>query len=120
MSKLRSFRNRAVRHMTGNHMFKKNDVWEHPKRQKLLKKAKLLPSNTYFERRRGTLRKHLESNRKDLLTKAMSTKKHCYDVNKILWRDQKWIEKGDIKKINNDWFATCEGKRKRKRRNLRG
>ena len=80
----------------------------------------LLPINTYVERRRGTLRKYLELNRKDLLTKALNTKKHCYDVNKILWWDQKWIEKGDMKNINNDWFAICEGRRKRRRRNLHG
>ena len=78
------------------------------------KKAKLLPINTYVERRRGTLRKHLELNRKDLLTKAMNTKKNCYDDNKMLWWDKKWIEKGDTKNIDNDWFATSEEKRKRK------
>ena len=85
MSKLRSFHNIAVRHMTSNHIVKKNDVWEHPNHEKLCKKKKSLPANICVERRRGTLRKCLELNRKDLLTKALSIKKHCYDVSKALW-----------------------------------
>ena len=105
MGKLQSFHHRAVRCMTGHHIIKKDDVWTYPNHKELLKKAKLLPIETYVERRRGTLRKYLELNRKDLLRKAIETKKHCYDVNKILWWNQKWIEKSEMKAISNNWFA---------------
>ena len=71
--------------MTRNHIVKKEDTWEYLNHTNLLKKAKLLPMNTHIDRRRGTLRKFLELNRNDLLTKAMKTIKHCYDANKILW-----------------------------------
>ena len=64
MSKLRSFHNRAVRYMTGQHIVKKGETWEYPNHEKLFKKAKLLPIETYIERRRGTLRIYLENERK--------------------------------------------------------
>ena len=105
MGKLRSFHNRTVRCITGDHIVKNGDTWTYPNHNKLLKKAKLLPISTYIDRRRGTLRKYLELNRNDLLATAMRTKPHCYDANKILWWKQQWIEKGEMNQISNDWFA---------------
>ena len=66
MGKLESFHRRAIRHMTGRHIQKVTDEdWRYPNHKELLKKCNLYPMGVYIERRRGTLRKSLENNRKE-------------------------------------------------------
>ena len=61
---LRSFHRRAVRYMTGCHIRKLQDgKWSYPSHEKLLKECGLLEIDMYIQRRRGTLRKYLETNR---------------------------------------------------------
>ena len=93
MKRLKSFHNRALRHLTGHHICKRRDnTWEYPKHDELLKLAKLLPIEKYIERRRGTLLKYLTANRRELLEEAKKTKKHCYDSTKVLWWQQPCLE----------------------------
>ena len=60
--------------MTWHCIKKKGDEWEYPNHQQLLKESKLLPIEKYLEQRKGTLRKYLETSRKDLLRKAEKTR----------------------------------------------
>ena len=61
MRLLRGFHRRAIRYMTGNHIRKEGeDSWSALDHKRLLKKCRLLPIETYIERRQGTLRKYLE------------------------------------------------------------
>ena len=55
MIKLRSFHNRAIRYMTGQHIRKNEEEWSYPVHEELLAKCRLFPIETYIERRRGTL-----------------------------------------------------------------
>ena len=64
----------------------------------------LFDLETYIERRRGTLWKYLEDNRSALLDQAYSTKKHGRDVHKILWWEQSWKTKPDMKRWSNFWL----------------
>ena len=104
MGKLNSFHYRSVRHMTGHHIQKRGEVWEYPKHEPLLKKAKLFPIEKYIERRRGTLRKYLMECKPNLMQKAYSTSKHCYDAHKILWWKQPWIEKRTLDQFQRTWL----------------
>ena len=85
LKRLKSFHDRAVRYITGYHIKKKRDEWEYPNHQQLLKESKLLPIEKYLERRRGTLRKYLETSRKDLLRKAKKMRQHKYNLKKVIW-----------------------------------
>ena len=104
LNKLRSFHNRAVRYMTGSHIQKIGDGWEYPNHEDLLKKCRLFPIDVYLERRRGTLREYLMKYRNNLLQKAIETKKNCRNVHKILWWNQPWISKKDMRHLTNLWY----------------
>jgi len=43
-------------------------------------------------------------NRGELLEEAISTTKHCYDPNKILWWNQEWIKKDQLNIFSSSWF----------------
>ena len=88
--KLRSFHRRAVRYMTGNHIRKMEGGWEYPQHEDLFQKCGLSQIETYIEKRRGTLWSYLKTNRSELMEEAMGMGKHCRDVKKILWWDQKY------------------------------
>ena len=105
LERLRSFHHRAVRYITGRHIRKKGeDHWEYPHHEDLLKECKLFPIEVYIERRRGTLMNYFAENCKDLLDETKSVKKHPRDAHKLLWWNQKWIEKTDMRKMSNLWF----------------
>ena len=105
MDRLNSFHKRAVRHMTGQHIQKLgNNNWEYPDHDRLLKQCKLLPINVYIERRRGTLWNYLLQHRKDLMNEAKLSIRHCKDVNKILWWEQEYIKKEDMKSRTSEFF----------------
>ena len=102
---LRSFHRRAVRYMTGSHIRKLiNGNWTYPNHETLLKECGLLDIDAYIERRRGTLRQYLETNRLDLLESAEATKKHAKDVNKILWWDQPFLTKTEMVNKSKFWL----------------
>ena len=102
---LRSFHRRAARYMTGIHIRNlENDKWIYPDHEQLLKECGLLEIDTYIERRRGTLRAHLESNKPDLLAHAKKTKRHSKDVNKIFWWNQPWKTKAELNNHSKFWF----------------
>ena len=86
--------------MTGNHIRCVNDKWEYPNHEELLKKCKLAPMETYVERRRGTLWEYLEKYRKDLLREARKITPHNKNVRKILWWNQQFIGKREMRKNN--------------------
>ena len=93
LNKLRAFHKRAVRHMCGSHIRRGEDgVWECPDHDLLSQKCGLNPIEVHLERRRCTLRRHLEANGKDLLLEAKNCGRHCRDVNKVLWWDQSYHE----------------------------
>ena len=100
MGKLQSFHNRVLRHITGEHIRKQVDKWYYPNHADLMSKTKLLPIEKYIERRRGTLRRYLHINRRELLQEAEAVGRHCYDPNKVLWWKQTWIEKCDFQALN--------------------
>ena len=84
--RLQAFHNRALRYMTGQHIRKGADgVWTYPNHESLEKKCGLFPIETYIKRRRGTLRKYLEENRKELLEEALDSKPPSKNSSKILW-----------------------------------
>ena len=100
--KLQSFHRRALRYMTGHHIRKRGEKWEHPNHELLAKQCRLFDIDTYIARRRGTLREYMDEFRKDLLDHATTTRRHNGDVNKLFWWDQKWIPKKemqDLKKL---------------------
>ena len=101
---LRSFHHRAVRYMTGKHIRKIGEnEWEYPDHGYLLEKCQLFPIDTYIERRRGTLRKYLEENRKELFENAKQTKLSARNPHKVLWWKQRWIEKSEMNELKNFW-----------------
>ena len=104
MDRLRSFHMRAARYMTGEHIRKVGETWEYPDHKKLLLKCKLLPIETYIERRRGTLRRYIEDNRADLLEEAKTMGRHSRDVNKLLWWGQKYLDRTELKEMEKEWF----------------
>ena len=107
MNKLNSFHLRAVRYLSGRHIRKKTDgEWEYPNHTELLKQCGLLELEIYIQRRRGTLYKYLMENKADLLNSAKSQKRHCKNVNKIMWWNQKWIKRSEMKRISHNWFVT--------------
>ena len=61
------------------------EVWEYPNHDKLQRECGLFPIEVYLERRRGTLRKYLEENRKELLEEAMKMTPAARNPNKVLW-----------------------------------
>ena len=102
---LRSFHRRAVRYMTGRHIRKLEDSkWTYPNHDILLKECSLFDIDTYIQRRRGTLRSYLEENRTELLDSAIKTRKHARDANKILWWNQPWVTKTEMKNQSKFWF----------------
>ena len=105
LKRIRSFHNRAVRYLTGKHSCKRNEIWEYPNHQELCKETGILPIEKYIERRRGTLRRYLETNRKDLLTKATQCKPHKHHPRKVLWWKQTWVGKQALKVFSNMWFS---------------
>ena len=95
--KLISFHRRAVRYLTDSHIRKlDNGKWVHPNHEPLFRKCGLFPINVYLERRRGTLRRYLETFKEDLLQKAESCTRHCLNVQKVLWWKQPYLLKEDI------------------------
>ena len=79
MRKLEYFYRRAVMNMNVTHKL------EYPDYRTLLLVCGVFPMKTYIQRRRGTLRKYLEENRGELMEKDGKLRRHCKDVNKILW-----------------------------------
>ena len=108
--KLRSFHKRALRYMTGRHIKKMEDgKWEYPNDQALQWKCGLFPIETYIERRRGTLRKYLEENRKEFLEEVEKIKAPARNANKILWWKQKYITKEEMTEKTNFWKKKRKG-----------
>ena len=103
MKKLESFHNRAIRYMTGKHICKEGENWSYPDHDELKEKCKLFSLETYIERRRGTLYKYLQENRKELLQEAEKIKPHSKHVNKILWWRQRWKNKSEMNELNKKW-----------------
>ena len=105
MNRLRSFHRRAVRYMNNQHIRKVGEEqWEIPNHVDLEWKCGLFDIGTYVERRRGTLRKYLEEFRADLLRGAEVEARHSRDAHKILWWEQKWIEKEEMAELKNMFF----------------
>ena len=90
--------------MTGSHIRCVDDEWEYPNHSLLLKKCRLHPIELYIQRRRGTLWKYFLNNNRELLERARSTKVHSKDATKVLWWNQKYLEKLDLVKKENYWF----------------
>ena len=66
-----------------------------------VRKCGLFGIEVYLERRRGTLRKYLEENRRDLLNAAeVAGIKYGSNSGKLWW-EQKWIDKDDLKEMKN-------------------
>ena len=102
MDKLERFHKRAIRHMTGKHIVKKEDgSWTYPNHEELMGKCKLLPIEKYIERRRGTLRAYLEEYKADLLREVTGLTKPARDPNKILWWEQKWLSKRGMRGLQS-------------------
>ena len=100
-----SFHTSAVRHMTGQHIQKHwEGSWTYPNHEDLERKCGLFSIRTYIQRRRGTLRKYMESYREDLLQEAMAITKPSRYKNKILWWKQEYITKEDMTVLTNFWF----------------
>ena len=106
MRRLRSFHHRVLRYLTGKHICKRGEIWEFPNHEELCKEVRLLPIEKYIERRRGTLRHYLDENRRELMNKALRTNRHSYEVKKVLWWNQKWIQKRGLREFSNRWFST--------------
>ena len=89
LQKLNSFHLRAVRHMTGEHVRKKQDgTWEYPIHSALLTKCGLKPITEYITRRRTTLWTYLKNHQKDLLDEATRTRVPARHASKRLWWQQ--------------------------------
>ena len=78
--------------------------WIYPDHEKLLKECGLLEIDKYIERRRGTLRDYLKTNRPALLESAQKTRRHAKDANRILWWNQSWKSKTDLNNHSRFWF----------------
>ena len=86
MKRLEAFHHRAVRYMTGNHIRKRVDgSWEYPNHEELERECGLFQMDTYIRGRRGTLRKYLENEGKELLEEAMDSVPPSKTPNKVLW-----------------------------------
>ena len=102
--KLVSFHRRAVRYLTNSHIRKlDHGEWVHPTHDNLFRACGLFPMSVYLERRRGTLRRYLETFRGDLLLKAERCKKHNFNVHKVLWWKQPFLFKEDMDH-SDFWF----------------
>jgi len=78
--------------MTGKHIKKEvNDKWTYPNHEELRILRKIQKIETYMQRRRGTLRRYLEGNRKDFFDVIQRVKAPSKQSNKILWWKQPWI-----------------------------
>ena len=105
MERMESFHKRAVRYMTGKHIRKgRDDKWEYPDHEKLLKECQLFPIDIYIQRRRGTLREYFMNYRRELLEEAMKKKRHCHAAHKVLWWEQPWMKKREFDGLTNLWF----------------
>ena len=100
--RLRSFHNRSIRHITGEHIRKVGDRWEYPDQVELQKKCGLFSIETYVERQRGTLWAYFGEHRKELLEEAMGTERHSRDINKIMWWNQRYIDSKED--MGNEYF----------------
>ena len=80
------------------------EQWEIPNHADLEWKCGLFDIGTYVERRRGTLRKYLEEFRADLLREAEVEARQSRDAHKIVWWEQKWIEKEEMAELKKFWF----------------
>ena len=93
LNKLQSFHRRALRFMCGDHIRKEGDeTWLYPDHEKLLQKCGLCSIEVYLERRRNTLWRFLEPNRRELLNKTRNCGRHCKDANKVLWWEQSYYD----------------------------
>ena len=101
MMKLKSFHNRAIRYMTGQHIRKNGEEWSYPEHEDLLEKCRLFPIETYIARRRGTLLEYLKKHRPELLQEVKNIKKHYRNVQKILWWEQPCIVRLRSEKLSN-------------------
>ena len=89
--RLRNFHHRAVRFMTNSHIQKQDDdTWVYPDHEELRNKCDLEPIEVYIERRRGTLRKYLETECRDLLTSVRECRPPALHSRKLLWWKQPW------------------------------
>ena len=80
--------------MTGKHIIKHSkDNWEYPCHADLQWKCGLFSIKAYVQRRRGTLQKHLEENRENLMKETDKTKTPDCNPNTFLWWNQKYITK---------------------------
>ena len=94
MAKLNVFHKRAVRHMTGQHIWKKADgSWSYPYHQVFLKKCQLLPVKKYITQQRGTLRQYLTEEKLGLLADVEGLSALMGDARKVLWGKQEWISR---------------------------
>ena len=101
MTKLRSFHNRAIRYMTGQHIRKHGEEWNYPIHEQLLKTCRLFSIETYIERRRGTLYEYLKTNCAELLEEVSKCERHYRHAGKILWWKQPYITKMRVDKLSN-------------------
>ena len=60
-------------------------------------------THTQRRRRRGTLRKYLEENRKELMEETSKTTTPARNPNKTLWWIQKFISKEEMTEKTNFW-----------------
>ena len=107
LNKLKSFHHRAVRYITGQHIkyVESDGVWTHPDHETLLKKCRLLEFERYLESRRGTLRGYLETTHPTLLKVVKDLHPPARANNKILWWNQKCINKRELKQITEEWLS---------------
>ena len=90
--------------MTGQHIRKNADgSWDYPDHEKLERECGLFSIDTYIRRRRGTLRRYLETERGALLKEAMESVPPSKNANKVLWWDQHIITKNEMKEMELLW-----------------
>ena len=102
---MNTFHKRAARHMTRQHIQKHADrSWTYLNYEEFDKKFGLLSRRTYIQRKRGTLRKYMETYREDFLQETMEITRQSGNVNKIFWWKQGYITKADMTALTNFWF----------------
>ena len=79
--------------MTGKHIKKETEgKWTYPNHKELREICKLQNIETYIQRRRGTLRRYLENNRRDLFELIQKVKAPSKQNNELLWWKQSWTD----------------------------
>ena len=101
---MKSFHNRALRYMTGCHIWKEEGGWEYPSHDALELKCKLFSVETYIKRRRGTMWKYFNEFRRGLLEETERIKAPPRSVNKVLWWKQPYITKKEMQELQNFWY----------------